>query len=217
MEISYVCSLGQLCHVGMIFKRNKLKLASYPFDWTFSNFKNILHCIQDKFNIFLDKSYYVSVCHGTLGGHRFYDSNCHIFNHHDPLVNESHYTYFVRCVDRFNTLLRQSEHKLFVSMIPNMSEVNETIVDEIIEFNSKFKQCTSNYTLLCILHIPNKSENFHKFTKVDSIEILELHTKNRSDGTSFKNESDDTYLDTILNTHYKFNLKPIPHTLSTNA
>ena len=61
LEINYTCSLGNLCHGSQILKRNNYKKCSYPFDWIFSNCENIIHCIEDDFNIFLDKSYYVSI------------------------------------------------------------------------------------------------------------------------------------------------------------
>jgi hypothetical protein len=41
----------------MLLKQNKLKLCSYPFDWIFSNCNNIIHCLEDDFNVFLDKSF----------------------------------------------------------------------------------------------------------------------------------------------------------------
>ena len=58
--IKHTCSLGQLCQSSQILKSIGLKKCSYPFDWIFSSCDNILHCIQDDFNIFLDKSYYIS-------------------------------------------------------------------------------------------------------------------------------------------------------------
>ena len=60
MEIKHTCSLGNICHSSQFLKDNKLKKCSYPFDWVFSTCDSIIHCIEDDFNIFLDKSYYVS-------------------------------------------------------------------------------------------------------------------------------------------------------------
>ena len=54
LSINYTCSFGSLCHSSKILKRNNLKLCSYPFDWIFSNCDNIIDCIEDNFNIFLD-------------------------------------------------------------------------------------------------------------------------------------------------------------------
>jgi hypothetical protein len=49
LEINYTYSLGNLCHGSQILKRNNYKKCSYPFD-----------CLEDDFNIFLDKSYYIN-------------------------------------------------------------------------------------------------------------------------------------------------------------
>ena len=57
LEINYTCSLGNLCHGSQILKRNNYKKCSYPFDWIFSNYDIIINCLEDDFNIFLDKSY----------------------------------------------------------------------------------------------------------------------------------------------------------------
>lgn len=58
-EINYTCSLGSLCHSSQILKRNKYKLCSYPFDWIYSSCDTIIHCLEDDFHTFLDKSYYI--------------------------------------------------------------------------------------------------------------------------------------------------------------
>jgi hypothetical protein len=208
MEITYVCSLGPFCHTASFLKRNQLKMASYPFDWVFSKLDIVDHCIQDDFKIFLDKSYYVdngSKWHDNQCGHTKYHIN--MFNHHD-LRKEKDYSYFVRCVDRFRELLQKKEHKLFMFLFPN-GEYNshtESFKDSIIAFNNTLKANTSNYTLLCIISIPHKEFPLAKFSKVDNIDFLELHTVSKSDGIKFKEESDNVYMDTVLLNKYRFNL-----------
>jgi hypothetical protein len=124
LEINYACSLGSLCHSSKILKRNKYKLCSYPFDWIFSNCDNIIECIEDNFNIFLDKSYYINLSELQCGHSKYHKW---MFYHHNPLINTDHYNYFVRCVDRFKTLLQKPEHKLFIMIITNMNEIDENI------------------------------------------------------------------------------------------
>lgn len=203
-EINYTCSLGLLCISSQVLKRNKLKLRSYPFDWIFSNTDNILHCIEDNFNIYLDKSYYIDIS-PTKCGHSKYNKG--MFNHHNPLINEDHYNYFVRCVNRFIDLLQKQEHKLFIMVHNNMTELNENIINKMVEFNNKFKTYTTNYTLLVIFHIKNKDENKHIFTYHDNIHFLELHTLSHSNGVEFVNNDDNIYLDNIITSNYTFNLK----------
>lgn len=207
LEINYTCSLGSLCLTAQMLKRNKYKLCSYPFDWIFSNCDNIIHCIEDNFNIFLDKSYYQDVqfkWNNNQCGHRYYHVN--LFNHFDPR-NEKDYNYYVRCVDRFKNLLQKQEHKLFIMIIPNMNNIDENIKNKIIEFNNKFSKYTSNYTLLVIFHIPYKEQNHNIFTYNDNINFLELHTLSKSNGSEFNNKNDNIYLDNIINSKYNFNLK----------
>lgn len=195
--------MGLLCHSAQILKRNNLKLCSYPFDWIFSNKDDIIHCIEDNFNIFLDKSYYINISQSQCGHSKYCN---YMFNHHNPLINIDHYNYYVRCVDRFKNLLQKQEHKLFIMIFVNMNNVDENIRNEMIEFNNKFSKYLCNYTLLVIFHIPNKEQN-HIFTYNNNINFLELHTLSVSSGCDFDNNNDNIYLDNIIKSKYNFNLK----------
>ena len=204
LEITYTCSLGSICHSSKILKRNNLKLCSYPFDWFFSNCDNIIHCIEDNFDIFLDKSYYINISQSKCG-HSKYDTN--MFWHHNPLINLDNYNYYVRCVDRFKNLLKKQEHKLFTMIFVNMNNINNNFINNIINFNNKFSKYTSNYTLLVIFHIPKKQMNHHIFTYNDNIHFLELHTISNSNGVFFINNDDNNYLNGIIHNTYNFNIK----------
>lgn len=138
MEIKYFCSLGTLCHSSQLLKRNNLKKCSYPFDWIYSDCNTISHCLQNNFKIFLDKSYYREI-NDMKCGHSYYHKR--MFNHHNPLNNKD-YNYFLRCVDRFNKLLQNTESKLFI-------------------FNKILTKYTSNYKLLIIHHEVKKLEHTH--------------------------------------------------------
>ena len=207
IEINYTSSLGSLCHSTEILKRNKLRLCSYPFDWIFSNCDTVIDCVENDFNVFLDKSYYIHIS-PTKCGHSKYGSS--MFNHHNPLRNTDNYDYYVRCVDRFKNLLKKQGHKLFIIIFPNMNNTtNDDLKNEMIEFNNKFSKYTSNYTLLVIFHIPNKEQNHNIFTCIDNIHFLELHTLSKSNGIEFVNKNDNIYLDNIINSKYIFNLNKI--------
>lgn len=56
MEIKYTYSTYTQCYASYTPKTNKLKKCSYLFNWIFSNCDNVIHAIQDDFNIFLDKN-----------------------------------------------------------------------------------------------------------------------------------------------------------------
>jgi hypothetical protein len=212
MEISYICSLGSVCHSAQLLKRNKLKLCSYPFDWIFSDYNNILHSIEDKFKIFLDKTYYINISN-NMCGHSYY--NKQMFKHHNPLTNENDYNYFIRCINRFNRLLDDTNHKLFIMIFINMNNMNKlnninninNLKNNIIEFNNKLSNYTTNYTLLVIFHINKHESQFYNFTINNNIDFLELHTISNSNGLQFANDDDNNFLDTILKSKYKFNLK----------
>lgn len=103
-EINYVCSLGGWCQSAQLLKRNGYKLCSYPFDWIFSSCENIIHCLEDDFKIFLDKTYYVNISHSQCG-HSYY--HVQMFNHRNPLQNKNDYNYYVRCIGRFKDLLKK--------------------------------------------------------------------------------------------------------------
>ena len=204
LEINFTCSLGSMCHSSAILKRNNLKLCSYPFDWIYSNCDNIIHCIEDDFKIFLDKSYYINISKSQCGHSKY---NNLMFNHNNPLINVDHYNYYVRCVDRFKNLLQKQEHKLFIMININIQNIENNRINNIINFNNKFSKYISNYTLLVIFHIPNKEQNHNIFTYNDNIHFLELHTLSISNGVSFVNNNDNIYLDNIIKSKYNFNLK----------
>ena len=170
MEIKYTCSLGPLCHSSKLLKNNNLKKCSYPFDWIFSDCNNIIHCLENDFNFFLDKSYYTSISNNQCG-HSYYQPN--MWWHHNPLNNENDYNYYIRCVNRFRQLLKYEEHKLFVIIYSNMDNVEDIHKNDIINFNRKFYRFTKNYTLLVIYNIQNKNENHHTFTHHNNIDFLE--------------------------------------------
>lgn len=206
LEINFTCSLGSLCHSSEILKRNNLKLCSYPFDWIFSSCDNIIHCIEDDFKFFLDKSYYINISQSQCGHSKYNNS---MFWHHNPLINIDHYNYYIRCVDRFKILLQKQEHKLFIMMFVNggYGSHNEDFKKNMIDFNNTFSNYTSNYTLLVIIHYPYKQSNNHTFTYNDNIHFLELHTLSVSNGVRFVNNNDNIYLDNIIKSKYNFNLK----------
>ncbi len=203
MDISFVCSLGERCHSSQILKNNNLKICSYPFDWIFSSCDNIIHCLEDDFKTFLDKSYYVSLTNKKCG-HSLYNER--MFNHHNPLINHTEYNYYIRCVVRFRQLLIQDKHKLFIMIYTNLNNFDETLINNTIDFNNKFSQYTQNYTLLVILHIPNKKYNYYSFTHTNNIDFLELHTLSNSDGVNFINKIDNDFLNTIIKNTYVFNI-----------
>ena len=207
MEISFVCSLGNLCHSACILQDMKFKIESYPFDWVFSNFDVITHCLEDNFGTFLNKSCYIDIPKiksKKVCGHRIYGPN--MFYHRNPRL-KCDYDYYLRCVSRFKQLLNKEDHKLFIIINVNMDNTDDNIKNSVIDFNLKLSKYTKNYTILYIWHIPSCSSATHTITQIDNIDFLELNTISRSNGTKFINNEDNNYLNTIIKNKYKFNIK----------
>ena len=206
-EIRFACSLGPQCHSSAILKRLDIKKESYPFDWIFSNIKNLEHAIKDDFKIFLDAQYYTNQdtlsktqCHSY-----YFENGASMFNHHNP-INKKDYDYLVRCVNRFNTLLTEKEHKLFIFTYINLEIVSFTIIQKKIEEFKKFlDSITINYTVLVILHYVSDKQS-HQFNICDNIDFLLLSTKTKSNGTQFIDLDDNIYLDNVILSKYIFNI-----------
>lgn len=224
MEINYVSSLGTLCHSAWFLKENKLKECSYPFDWILSSPDSIIHCIENDFNIFLDKSYFINKGK-KMTTHSYYTTSKYIntrFMHHNLLDNED-FNYFTRCVDRFRKLLKFKETKLFIITLfrktcPICGEKHNLLDENIrinylseikskyFEFNNKFKKFCDSYYLLVIINYPNQKKQSYNMIIQDNIFFLEMYTFSISDGTKFANEIDNIYLKNIINEYFQFNL-----------
>lgn len=196
--IKYVCSLGPRCHSASILKRLELKKASFPFDWIFSNLDMVIHCIENDFKIFLNPKYFsIRDPTSTKQQHSYYKENDDdaIFNHHNPLYKKD-YNYFVRCTERFKTLLNQKGLKLFVITYLNFWKIDEPFKNNIIEKIKKLNNYTTNYGILCIIqYIAEKEEEQHTFSFSihNNIHFLEVYTKSASNGASFLDETDNDF------------------------
>ena len=204
--INHVCSLGPLCHSSSIIQRNHLKRESYPFDWVFSDHTIIINCIKNKFKLFLDKTKYIYISNNKCG-HLVYNNK--MFWHHNPLNNIEHYNYYNRCIYRFNNLLCNTNNKLFILFFVNLYSLEGIIskIQNLILFNMLLKKYTNsnNYKLLIIFNVI-KEKQYYNICYIENIDILELHTLSVSNGTKFINETDNIFLDDIINDIYKFNI-----------
>jgi len=206
MIYKHICSLGTNCHTASLLKRKGVKIESHPFDWILSCPETVIHCIEDNFNIFLNKKYY-KITDEFTRGHIIYGLN--MFHHHNPITVPHHYEYFIRCVDRFRNILNNINNKLFVITIVNGehgvgNRITRSFKDEIIDFNNRLKNYTQIYILLVIIHYNNSSTNNYNIEVIDNIHFLEVSTLSKSTGTSFENENDNIYLDKVIYDNYGF-------------
>ena len=208
--IKYVASLGPRCHTASFLKRNQFKKESYPFDWIFSSIDMVIHCLEDDFKTFLDKSYYtIQDENSEKQQHSYYSENPSeiLFNHHNPLKSKDR-TYFKRCIARFKNLLARPELKMFVLFFLNYTKIDHYFKQRIIHFNKKFDKYTKNYGLLCIIQY-TANKNSYRFSTHENIHFLEIYTKSMSNGVEFVNPEDNVFLDEIITNTYQFSFNDI--------
>ena len=210
MDIDEVCSIGFYCYSSKLLEDMKIRTCSYPFDWIFSNTKLIKDCLEDNFKRFMDKSYYISGGRGKCV-HTLYGDHMTFF-HKNPLDSEEDYKYYIRCIDRFNKLLKNKNNKkLFVITLNFGKEENKKKIwidkekqqREIIELNNFLSKYTSNYRILCIYIIKDNTQKY-EFTEINNIDFLKIHTKSTNTGKVFRDEKDNEFVHSILNKKYNF-------------
>ena len=143
-----------------------LRKSAYPFDWSFSSLEMIKHCINDRFNIFLDKTYY-KYCSESTTQHLFYQKfidteilrkhhiaqglpeiannliNREVFIHHNLFDNDIYLAFVRRC----NRLLNLIDNNNKIVFIYYNCYTND--FDDILDFYNFF----SNNKNICIVGI----------------------------------------------------------------
>ena len=206
IKIKHCISLGFTCHTAFFLKTNNLKFCSYPYDWIFTNYNTILDTLNDNFNKFLDKIYYIKIENERRCGHKIYGKS--FFNHKNPL-NDEDYDYYKRCIERFKNILNNPESKLFI--ITNINQTKEISNENINKLNmiyNKLNSITTNFNLLCINSILNEKLDLKnpiiestKISKIqDNFYLVNFYTKTKSSGIRYSNkEDDDNYKNIIFN------------------
>jgi hypothetical protein len=219
-----VCSIGTLCHTAEVLNRCGIRKCAYPFDWVFSDLSVISDCLETKFEKFLDKTYYaepITKFNDRQSGHKIYHFD--FFFHKNPKDKEEDYNYYVRCVNRFNTLLQNEEQKLFVVLfVPhatkhptelfNLMNQGQNSIENILlktknnllDFNKCLEKYTKNFNLLSIFVTPNQSQNDYKISIENNLHFLEVKTTSISNGIKFIQEVDNQYLDNVIKSIYNF-------------
>lgn len=78
---------------------------------------------------------------------------------------------------------------------------------KVIDFNNIFKNHTSNYNVLCLIHVEGVNEQpSHILHTLDNINIIILNSSSVNIGTKFENNDDNKYLDKIIKNLYNFDL-----------
>jgi hypothetical protein len=113
-----IMGIGPWCITTDILKAFGLRHQAYPFDWIFSSAAMVLHAIQDKFELFMDKTYlttrpdlsFVHTCHQKYIDmiqtkemlYHFQQNEdglrvTPMFNHHNLLESDTYAAFQRRC------------------------------------------------------------------------------------------------------------------------
>jgi hypothetical protein len=129
-------SIGPYCGSAELLNKHNLRIKAYPFDYIFSSLEMITHCINDNFNIFLDKKYYRKGIQAESTIHSYYCpmldteilykhhiahnyptsykvSSGNLFHHHN-MFNPDNYNSFKRRCQRLLDLINSYNKIVFV-------------------------------------------------------------------------------------------------------
>jgi len=201
--INHVIPLGSQCFSAFFLKNNNLKKVSYPFDWIFSSPKVIIDILDNKFQKFLNKDYYlIKDLDSKTNKHLIYLPDLMLFNHRNPMKDED-YLYYKRCVDRFYNVLDKDEKKLFILTSLNNEIKNE--LNNICLLNHKLRTMTNNFFFIAIFQICT-GEQTKKIYDFDNMKIIQITTFDESDGVIFLNDLDNIFYKMIIDSFYQFDL-----------
>ena len=210
-KINIIIPLGQFCQMSNLFKINNLKKFSLPFDWIRCSLKCVCHILNDDFKMFMDKKYYID---NTLKNkklelhkcsHAFYENNfknTRMWNHHN-MFNEKDYEYYLRCIDRLKGCFNSEKTKFFCRL--NINSIDE--LDEIHLLNTTISRLCKkqNYYLLVIHCFTGRENQSHKLIKInDTIYIINMFLKSKSNGMEFLNNEDNIYLMESIKKYFNF-------------
>lgn len=206
IKYEHVISIGNWCITAAVLKNNGYRTFSTPFDWVYSNINMVLECTQDKFNKFLNKSYYAPVpdnlkwdINNKQCYHTYFDSKYgfeSLFNHHNPLLMKD-YSYFIRGVNRFLDLIKSDKPTLYVNiakekdnLYPYYALLNEMKCKDsrIVHFYVHNDGCK-------VKPIVNIVRNEHNLLYVD-IDMIGI-----ADGVEFTNKLDEDAFLQIIKLH----------------
>lgn len=165
-------SVGPYCATRTFITDVGLRKEAYPFDIIFSSLDMVKHCIDTKFELFLDKQYYVRREHTFdkpswfATKHTFYNKylntdilnehhqrggfpenydvaeNANVFVHFDLLEDNDRYEALKRRVDRFMKLLHSETPMILV-----YNNMYTAYHEDIIEFAKEMKKYKNVFVL----------------------------------------------------------------------
>lgn len=126
-----IISIGSHCITSGTLQRFGLKQWSGPFDWVFSNIGMATHCIENDFEVFLDRRYHYQVPEerrifkdANKCDHLYYKENFgvnFVFNHYD-ITTANFAAYYDRCVERFRAAVYGERSSLLINVSRDLTE-----------------------------------------------------------------------------------------------
>jgi hypothetical protein len=184
-------SIGPYCSSADILKSNGLRNSAYPFDYIFSSLEMIKHCIDDRFDIFLDKNYH-KYSSKNSSHHLFYSKfidteilrkhhiahnlpniannliNREIFLHHN-LLNNDVYLSFVRRCNRLLNLIDNNNKIIFIYYNCYTNDF-----DDILDFYKYF----SNNKNICVVGIFENNDDKKMLFESSNCKIYQNYDRN---------------------------------------
>lgn len=209
-RIEHVISLGNHCLPAIIMKKYGLKKYSTPFDWIFSSPEMVIDCLNDNFTTFMNPIYLKSITQSRKNNdnepgtsHLLYENKYNlseIFAHRD-ITNDNDYSYFVRAIERFNSILRKDDGKIFIMISRPEQMLEKNFSDLACLLNKK----TSNFAFYAFQLIqPTRTENKTfaslKMTKSKDSSFLYELTPSVDEGSTgrFDNHLDEAMIISLL-------------------
>ena len=127
-----VVSLGKTCQPALHLRRNKLRVASYPFDWIWSPADSICNLVRTDFDGFFDKSNLNIKCVTGMNTLEVHDKSlgvifAHEFKSHETF-DADHEVWdarYKRRIQRFYDVLNSEEPVLFIRFRTNPEDAEK--------------------------------------------------------------------------------------------
>lgn len=186
-------SIGPYCDTAILLKKYNYRNSSYPFDWIFSSFECVKHCLEDNFITFLDKNNYIKGTNDQSTKHIIYNNYLytqilrahHNCMHKKPIIIKNrviyNYKYNTENINFFNhhNLIENDEH--YQQMVRRCNRLME-----LIKNNKQI--CFVYYN--CYNDEINNFIEFSKYCeKYKNIYVLGLHKNNREQTILYKNSN----------------------------
>ena len=167
MNVEFI-SIGPYCVTKCNLKKTNNALMSYPFDSIFSSLQIFLHCMEDKFETFLNKDF-ITGLNERQSSHKIYDNQLPkliyysnppiVFNHNNLLIDREYEKYQRRC-ERFLDAINDKSRLIYLVYTIKNNEVNvEYNLNDLVYTANQLPHC--NFVVIYVtdnigtIHINN--------------------------------------------------------------